>query len=218
RALGMEFSKRKKSEHQENQECRKLRDLEWRLCLRWRQCVKLWDFLERLYDTDKRIEIERHDGGNDINPAPRTRKAFAVERTECDREHEKRNRADDVRGHDAHNREAVAGDAREHGREQEKPGPTLEQSAAEHAEQSKEPGSNSDQTQNRVQRRKGRKRHPEDHGFPPVPNEAMLRLSRGIRHMAERCACAERPRSTPSEIIHLADRHALVTEDVVGGG
>src|SRR5206468_12618395 len=74
-----------------------LRDQEWRLRLLGGHRFEGRNLLERLYDSDKTIEIEGNHCGDHIDPAPGTAKLEGIARKESDRENHQRYRAHNMR-------------------------------------------------------------------------------------------------------------------------
>lgn len=66
-----------------------------------------WHLFERLHDQDKRIEIQRNRGADDVRPAPGSSEVKSVARDDCNRQHCQRDDADLIRG-----RKVIEGESR----------------------------------------------------------------------------------------------------------
>jgi len=85
----MEPDSRDCAEHEKEQQCKALRDQEWRLVAIRRQRMQKRPLEERLRDQGHDVKPERRDGGGDLHPAPNPSQTLAKAREQRDRQYYK---------------------------------------------------------------------------------------------------------------------------------
>jgi hypothetical protein len=161
---GMEPAHREVAQHKEESEHGELGCGEGRLGLGRRQRLQEGELLERLHHPDEHVEIERQQRRHDIDPAPGPGQPEAVERHQRDGEHYERDGADHQRRCHAANGKHEARDAGEDRRDKEDGGPALQPLRHQEPVDDDEPGGNSDQADDDMQRGERRKRQAQGHG------------------------------------------------------
>jgi hypothetical protein len=165
-------------EHDEQDQQEGLCDFEWCLGSGGGERMEGGDVLEGLRDEDKDVEVESDESGDGVGATPPSVEMEDVESEEGNGENNQREDAEDNSRGDFGEGKEEAGDAGQDRCHEEDSVPGFKESAAEHAEEGEESGSDADEADDDVHNGVGCQAHAEDHGcslsFSLATVEAML--------------------------------------------